>query len=280
MGDSPIRDPHAIEAMEACRPQSDDLSDSGLAFLAGQLAADPDLSERFQRLQRVDAAIAAACGDVPVPEGLADRIMARLAEEGASADASASVDQRTLEAQPPQAPMAEATGRRRPVRRWLMAVGGIATVAAGLVAALWIWGPEPPALTSSQVCKLAIEFIEDDSEEPGELLRASRAPEAYPVSRDLDLSRFPEVRWRRVRDFLGRDGVAYDITAPGRPRVTLYVVECTVPDLRNLLPPPKSSYSTGNWSVFAWQTNGLLYVLVAEDGSRTYEQLLRPRTWT
>ena len=78
MSDQPIQDPRIREAMEACRPGSDDLEDPALVFLAEQLAADPKLGHVFERLQRLDGTVAEAFGDVPVPDGLADRITARL----------------------------------------------------------------------------------------------------------------------------------------------------------------------------------------------------------
>jgi len=78
MLDEPIRDPRLLQAMEACRPDSEDLADPELAFLADQLAADPGLRAQFDRLKAFDRAVAEAFADVPVPESLEQRILTRI----------------------------------------------------------------------------------------------------------------------------------------------------------------------------------------------------------
>ena len=74
-----------LEAMESCRPGSDDLFDPALAPLVEVLTLDPDLADRFQRQQQADAAVASAFRDVAVPDGLAERLLGRLARRGKSA---------------------------------------------------------------------------------------------------------------------------------------------------------------------------------------------------
>ncbi len=124
MTDKPIRDERILEAIESCRPGSDDVADAGLAYLAAALAADPELDGLYQRTQQVDAVVAGCFRDVPVPEGLRQRLLDRLeaaetAEPGADdqPEAVACVDE-------------QATRRGRlPSRRWLLA-GGLALGAA------------------------------------------------------------------------------------------------------------------------------------------------------
>ena len=93
MEDEPIQDVHILEAIEACRPGSNDLSDPGLAFLATELAARAELDDAYERLQRLDAMLAVAFKDVPVPEGLGQRILARLAAARPPQDASVGLEQ-------------------------------------------------------------------------------------------------------------------------------------------------------------------------------------------
>ena len=69
-----------LEAMESCRPGSDDLFDPALAPLVEVLTLDANLADRFRQQQHVDAAVASAFRDVAVPDGLAERLLGRLAE--------------------------------------------------------------------------------------------------------------------------------------------------------------------------------------------------------
>jgi len=290
MPDKPIRDPRILEAIEACRPASEDLKDPALAFLATQLEVDPELRELFERCQRVDATLAEAFRDVPVPEGLADRITARLAAvrngQGASGEGFPSVGH---ESAPPNGraattavpgPIAQvARTRRRVLRRWLLAGAGGMAVAASLLVALIVARQQPPALERAEVLDGAIEFFDSDWDQVGQLAAESQPPRAYPAGPEFDVAKFPQIRWRLIADFLGCEGVAYDMARPGGARATLYVVKCTVPNLPGG-PPLTPLRTTGNRSVGAWQTGGLLYVLVVEGGNRTYQSFLPRPTWT
>ena len=80
MDHPPKHDERLLEALEACRPGSADLSDPALAHLAAEIAVDPALERLYERLQQIDARVAAAFQEVPVPAGLAERISERLAE--------------------------------------------------------------------------------------------------------------------------------------------------------------------------------------------------------
>lgn len=273
----PTDDARLVEAMEACRPGSDDLSDPGLASLAERLAAGGELKDMFDRLQQVDGSLGEAFRDVPVPDGLADRIAARLSATGEAPAASS--DERDIGGAAPSSPIAEADKRpRRLSRGWLLgAAGSVAVMAASVVVAIVVLRPTSSTLTASEVWDGAIVFFVDDKDKDGKLVAETAPPEDYPAAPDLEPSLLPAMRWRRVGDFLGLEGVAYDLRRPGgAPRATLYVLKCQVPGL-GAEPPLKPSRTTRNCSVGAWQTDGLLYVLVVEGGRRVYEDFLRRR---
>lgn len=277
MPDQPIRDPRVLEAIEACRPGSDDIEDPALASVAAEMAASPELRILFERLQRVDGTVGSAFQDVPVPEGLADRITARLAAvrhgEGAFSEGESAATTTVPE------PLAKVAPSRRHIsRRWLLA-GGVAAAASLVVGALVIGRGEPRELKLAEVLDGAIGFFDSDENREGQLAAESQPPRAYPAGSEFDVSRFPQIRWRRIGGFLGCEGVAYDMARPGGPRATLYVVECTVPGLPGG-PPLTPTRTTGNRSVGVWQTGGLLYVLVVEGGEGRYQSLLPRPTWT
>jgi hypothetical protein len=261
--DEPLNDPRLIEAIEACRPQSDDLSQPDLAFLRVELARDPQLEEAFQRVQTTDAAVGRVFRDVPVPEGLADRLLARLAEA------------RQLEAA--KVP-AEIQGRRSR-RRW--AIGGVVAIAAAaaiLIAFLPNLRIHAISLADIQE-KVMAQFQADLEQRPaGELLSRSTPSHALPMSQDIVSN--PGVRWRNVSGLLGATAIAYDLTLPDGTRATLYVVR-----LRSGLPtlpasPPSTPRPmTQQRSIAVWKQatpkGGAVYVLAVNGGTSSYRRLLR-----
>ena len=67
-----------VEAIDACRPGSNDLDAPEMNDLARRLKEDRRIAAAFESLQRWDVRVGNAVGDVPVPEGLQARILARL----------------------------------------------------------------------------------------------------------------------------------------------------------------------------------------------------------
>ncbi|MDZ7620780.1 MAG: hypothetical protein U1E05_27570, partial [Patescibacteria group bacterium] len=78
MCNEPRCDKRELEALEACRPGSDDcaLPELGLKQL---LENDPSLRDVQRRIELADVQIAAALHQVPVPEGLEANILDVLA---------------------------------------------------------------------------------------------------------------------------------------------------------------------------------------------------------
>ena len=74
-----------LEAMESCRPGSDDLRDPALTGLAAAMAIDPGLADRFERQQRADMAVRDALRRRAHARGLGRRLLERLAEAQAEA---------------------------------------------------------------------------------------------------------------------------------------------------------------------------------------------------
>lgn len=293
MDNPPIPEDRILEAIEACRPGSDDLADPALAHLAEKLEATAELKGLYERIQRVDAGLAAAFHDVAVPEGLAQRITDRLATSHRRVAKEPPPNPRPGEValpaneetsqKPAPPPAAAMPAQPRPLsRRWLLAAGGLVTVAAGLFVAVWIVGgsqecDEPIVLREAMDrFRDEIERAESLAAVQGHLLSDPHhpPPSAYPISRDV--LRVRGIRWRPISGFLGRSGVAYDLPGPdGTTQATLYVVELTVPDL-GALPPAAPRRNTGGYSAAAWQAGQLLYVLAVRGGKGAYGSCLIP----
>ncbi len=260
MDKRPNADERLLEAIEACRPGSDDVADPALAYLAEKLQDDPRLQELYERVQQTDATIAAAFCDVHVPEGLDRRILDRL--EAANAEM----------------PVAEpAAVVKRRSRRWFLGAGVGATVAAAGAIAVMVFWPQSQPLTPSQVRQRAIEEFNNDWAD-------ARWPEGRKIGDGAPLEDFPLSRyvvgpsqWRHV-EFLGSRGVAYDM-AIGARTASLYVVWCKVTGLPTA--PPRAPHpGTAGCVTATWSRGGLLYVLVVRGGERDYESFVPPGVLT
>ena len=157
-------------------------------------------------------------------------------------------------------------------RRWLAVAAAALGTAAVLLAAVWLRKPPGPAYTPSAVLDQATEFFIRESPRRGGPTGRGAPRAEYPISREV--LRTPQVRWRPIRGLLGCTGVAYDLSAPGGRRATLYVVSQAVAGLP-AQPPLEPRPTTAGCSAAAWQENGLLYVLVVDGGPGVYRSYLR-----
>ncbi|OHB68403.1 MAG: hypothetical protein A2V70_17175 [Planctomycetes bacterium RBG_13_63_9] len=269
----PIPDERILEAIEACRPESDDVDDPALAYLAAELAADPRLKDLFGRLQRLDATLAASFCDVPIPEGLQQRLLDRLAAARAELAVSSEAEE-TPAAEPPRPAARVADTPRRGSRRWMLATAGALSAAAALLVAVWIGLFDSEDYTEQAVLDEAIQFFSDESDKPpeqGRLLEVQPPPSGYPMSRAI--AQVPGVRWRSIRAFRGRTGVAYDMSLGGT-EATLYVV---LPPVVGLAARPGNDpgHRTAGSSASTWVEGGRMYVLVVRGDVPDYERFLR-----
>jgi hypothetical protein len=217
-----------------------------------------------------DISLAAAFQEVPVPEGLADRILDRLA-----ADLADARDQRDS---PLFADTITATvpSKRTFSRRWLLVGGGLLAAAAGLLIAVWLGAHKEEPFSEQFVLDEAIRAFEPESDGPSSLLAEKPAPEKYPLSQLVANVR--GTRWRQLEDFLGRRVVVYDLPGPAGTHASLYVVAKEVDGLKTS-PSLYPSFTTAGCCASAWQEDGLLYVLVVQGNPSTYRGFLNlPRS--
>ncbi len=273
MDEPSIPDPRILEALEVCRPGSDDASDPALRELAEAIEADPRVERAYQRLQAVDGKIAAAFSDVPIPEGLEQQILLRLAAEDATPpERLAGLVPREVVAPEADAVVADSARRapRRP-RRWLLAAAGTSAVAAAVAVMALLFADRGPQYSRAEVLSEAIGFFQQEKPEKG---RTDAPPAGFPMSHAV--AQVQAVQWRWVSGLLTARGVAYDLRGPRGVEATLYVVKRRVDGLP--AGPAGRPHTTGGCSVEAWQQGELLYMLVVNSGDRRiYRQLLEYR---
>ncbi len=218
----------------------------------------------------------AALHEVPVPAGLAERLLAHLAiaEEQQSSEPSLELLPGKQKSSPPE-PMLPTIGpaSRRWTRRALLSMGGLAT-AAGIALAISHFNREPVEVTTEELLQASREVFEADAAPSGKGLDEVAAPDAYPVGRFVVAGK--GTRWHRIASLLGRNGVAYELTAADGSRAALYVVRLAGSpqvQVRSNRPPPPQT--TGGCSCGAWATENLLYVLVAAGNEAKYQGFLR-----
>ncbi len=266
MDDEPLQPDRFLEALDVCRPGSGDLGDPHLAPLAAAVARDAALRERLVRIARADAAVAAAFHDVPVPDGLARRLLERLAVAAPPATGAVPVPSSAA-----PLPSSSPAPPHRYSRRWLaIAAASLATAAALFMAALFgLHTPRP--LTPDSLMEEAMRLFAATPAGSGRLVAETPPPASYPFSSNL--VRMAQVRWRWVAGFPGGPAIAYDLPGAGDSRATLYVARQTVPGLP-VEPPLDPRWGTAGCSADAWQVGDTLYVLVVAGDSRDYRNYL------
>jgi hypothetical protein len=264
-------DKQTHESIESCRPASDDLRLAEMADLASRLQGDSEARLAYDRVQAWDAAISQSIEEVTVPSGLAQRILSRLngaqprsGELLAVAEACQSArSQSSAEIAPFAAP------RSWSRRRWVAVVAS--SVAAGLLVAF------------------GVHFLGQHDEIDFELLAAEWQVELRKhkwrqiadAPRDLIVPasvKATPVHWQWIGDFTSARVAAYELAQAGAGKAMLYVTRMARPDLPGA-PPLKPQSDTGGKAVAWWQSGGLVYVLVVENGN-DYRKFVQPSTTT
>ncbi len=193
-----------------------------------------------------DEKLTAALHDVPVPEGLADRLLERLKTKNSGRST-----------------------RTVPVRRSSRFVPtlSLAATAAVLLIAVWLGMPRGEGISESFVLDEAIRSFDVGVDEPGPLLAEKPAPAGYPFS--TAVLQLRGTRWRPLEAFLGRRGVVYDLPGPAGTTASLYVVDAEGLDGFGTA-PALHPYTTAGCCASSWQEGGMLYVLVVQGDPATF----------
>jgi hypothetical protein len=255
-------DPRIIEAIDGCRPGSDDLDDPELLQLRQQMAVDAELRAAFVRVQKLDARLATAIGDVPVPEGLESRILARL-REARRRDCQAGGEQVDAAGHDPAKQITRWPRKSR--RRWMVAAAISAALAVSVaVVAVMLRRP-----ADSTIVEIVGQVRDEFAQQQTAQWNAAGQQPKMALSRFVVAGR--NLRWRPVT-ISGSHGVAYDVTQPGKARATLYMVPTVFPGLPTL--PPTVPVSTQGLSTAVWNERGVLCLLVVAGGPRDYHRYI------
>jgi len=257
--------------------------------LVERLSRDSDARQLQQRINQFDNRIRQAMHEVSVPDGLADRILQRLTQSAGEAEASTtdndsdSVSSAIADSDSPGSPqpIADTTSPAERSRRSAMWVRYWPAVAGALAATLLIgltfWMSSVERITPEIALRLALQFHDQHDDAAGVLAIETPPPADLPFSDYLKDD--AALRWRRVNDLLGRDGVAFHWG-----RATLYVLPIGLPG-KPMRPDMKAEFptrpgneptmTTGGRSLAAWQQDDLVYLLIVDGGEEAYRSVLR-----
>jgi hypothetical protein len=250
----------ARELLESCRPGRNDLAEPEMADAVRALAEDPQLRAAFDRLQRQDLLLSRAFQQVEVPDGLEQRLLARLVEmQPAPAEIglpSQSGSSGSESAPPKSSP-------RSARRKWLVA----SLAMAGSLLLLFGWFSQRPITPTIDVlASRSLQWTVDLQSLPAESWQ------------EFHESEFPQLRWRPRRwqalpTKLDAEVVVFDFGSTRDRQLLLYQFKT-----RHTLPLPKIPYQsltvTGAWQSGAWQEGEHVYVAVTSD-PRLLESLRR-----
>ena len=262
-----MNDRDLINGLDACRPATDDLRQPELQSVADAVAADARAAEFRVRIERIDLATRRAIHNVSVPQGLEERLLARLRQATQLVDARQVADS---EAQPVPG-NSHNVGARHSRRRWLAWSAGLATAVAATVAAVFVFRPAPPL--ERQDLELGRNWHAQMVDSNDWQTTGSPDPARYPLPEAL---RLVPLRFRDASAIVGRDAVAFDLSLPGGPSATLFVIPQEEQARVAASPPIHPQSTTLGPNVAYWQRGHVIYVVViASDRLQDYHRLIK-----
>lgn len=251
MNEKPLR-----EALEACRPGSDDLSLPELADLARAAGESSVWRDALASVRQSDEAISRALQDVDIPAGLEHRLLAAVE---AQADADASQTALTGTVSPAQP-------RRVSRRTWLTLASALA---AGVILAAWgvqQWR-RAPVLAPENLGFEALAWSQNLTDEWRE------TSEARGLNRPLDRQvRYAPRGWQSLDTNHDATAVAYDLTRPRGTAILFVLAPAAIPD--DLNTSATRIPSTGGWGAAAWKSGAFVYVLLVEERRQKLDDFL------
>lgn len=257
-----------LEALDACRPASDDLHSADhpeLAEAAALVREDAAVQEALTRVQHFDQQIGQAMEDVDLPEGLAARVKARLAAVPAVVAIQAT-EVAPVEAAEPVSLSLPADSTRRV---WMLRAAYAAAASVAVAVGVWQYtATREVQLSRGDFRALSKDLHTQALSAEDWQTDLAQAPADFPFPKDALLANA-----KRFKTFPGdRHAVAYDVSF-GNRKATLIVYRGTAPEL-DVVPPRTPSFDSQGVYQGLWRRNGLLFALVVEGSPAVYRQLL------
>jgi hypothetical protein len=237
-----------LDLYRAGPPSADDMEFTAVADDLAQSSQGRRLLENHERFER---ALDVAMHDVPMSSGFTARIIAGVEAASLAASPSPSRDARLSR------------------RRLLMGTAAVIAVAASLAFVLWPRHHvlDEADLQESHAWHVAIADIDWRPVSHQDL-------SGHNLPRQL---RFAPRRYSDASKAVGRNAMAYDLSAPSGPKATLFVIEQQeVPiDRVPYAAPQVPQHRTSGYSVAYWQDSNHIYVVVVEsDQPGEYRRLI------
>jgi hypothetical protein len=244
-----------------------------LSEVARRIEDDPQARLVHQRIEQWDTAIRQSIEEVPVPPGLAERILERLraARPDEAAGASGGLLSRSVsvalqsDASSGETQLAPPSTARGWSRRHWVGAAAAALVAGVLVIAVGNWLRPASEVELPVLADQWRERLGDDWQQ------IARAPENFAVPPSLLVA--PQ-RWQWIDQFTTVPVAAYELVHAKAGRAMLYVARMSRAGLPSA-PPVSPQSNTGGRAVAWWQTGDRVYVLVVDD-ERSYRAFVRP----
>ncbi len=264
-----IDDRQLVEALDCCRPGSDDLRLSELADAGRCVDADPAAARLSRRLQNVDRLMKVAVCDGAEPAGLAERILARLGEAQRSmgdVQSVAAAEDRSLDV---NSETRQIINRTRRSWAWqLLAVAASLIIAVGAAVHFW---PSHHPLSADALLTHAGDWVSQLRHAGNWKSLPSHQPlDEYPMANAVGA--IPR-QWADASAMVGAGAIAYDLTDAAGHRAALLVIPSSSP-VAGTRPPMTPDSSTGGLMIGCWQAGGMVYVLVVEGDQRAYRNLI------
>ncbi|HVX63994.1 MAG TPA: hypothetical protein VHC19_25450 [Pirellulales bacterium] len=272
------------QAIEVCRPsrfdpEGRDWQLPEVAPLADEIARQPQWTELRVRVAALDDALAGAMDQGPAPDGLAERLLKRLrqaelerTEQAATvlspaAESSTKLAERATESPPVRV--------RLPLSRRRWQLGAALAAAAAVCIAAWWWTRPVQSISYEQLLASANAFDSTAAPDPWKSVAKSPPQRWYAVPSAVSVR--TARRWKSVRGFVGRRGVAYELIAAAGAKGTLYVMPLSTgrsQSIAGLGHSPGLPQRTGGLATAAWTDGTRLYVLVVHGGEQEFWSFL------
>ncbi len=264
-----MSDSELIHGLDLVRANSDDLAQPELRSIVEQISTDPRAQRIQLRIARIEAALARAMHCAPVPDGFSARLADKLRAATSGTPELVSDNHHQSAGAIELAPAQSAAGWSR--RRWLASSAGVAAAAAAVAIGVTFFRPSEP---------LDRELLEASRQWHEQLIasgdwRPLDANQLEEHALPRELRRIP-ASFCDASALVGRDARAYNLTLPGGPSATLFIIpqpeRVGLPASAPLAPQS----STQGLSIACWQRADIIYVVVIEsDRTSDYQMLLR-----